>query len=338
MKTMLMLVTTTAALAVLSGQEPDESNPTTIRRVGYISGDIDDVSPWSGLWPGGLIAIRCNGLRFRAPSFRPTRFPLPYSVWGISVEVGLGGDEPGLRAPIVALNELAGGEQQITVQIPWEYVRFKPTLLRTVNPGPQGISVSQGNTRAVYEDDHLRGVASLRNVDGWEVFLLDRNGYILAQHARDGTWVTPENPARAGETLLLRATNLGRVVNPPKTGYPTPVQIPLLWEDRYVPGDSPQLSNPGAEMGAWAVGGGGLDADYKFPTPYGRVALLPGGLSQYTMSVTLPAPFTPKEPYRFQINNTLCPYEQPPASASPFCLQRNFTSSGAFPIYVESRP
>ena len=71
----------------------------------------------------------------------------------------------------------------------------------------------------------------------WGGFFADANGYTIAQHATDYSLVTPENPARPGETIIAYATDFFDVWPPPPVGLPAPLQplsqiLPALFTRR----------------------------------------------------------------------------------------------------------
>jgi uncharacterized protein (TIGR03437 family) len=55
---------------------------------------------------------------------------------------------------------------------------------------------------------------------------MDATGHAIAQHAADYSPVTQQNPAQAGEYVVVYGINLGPVTNTPKTGYAA-LGIPL---------------------------------------------------------------------------------------------------------------
>jgi uncharacterized protein (TIGR03437 family) len=157
-------------------------------------------------------------------------YPLPRELAGVKVNVN------GTDAAILAIADTAGGSyQQINFQIPWEA------------KGGLAIEVSQQGAPG-HSDSYQYGQ--------WSVFFVDSSGYAIAQHATDYRPVTQSDPARAGEWIVVYATNLGPVQNQPIDGYPAAPDVlaPV------VPDNSPYLSYYGL-----AVGAVGVSASYLSP-------------------------------------------------------------------------
>jgi len=57
----------------------------------------------------------------------------------------------------------------------------------------------------------------------WGGFLMDENGYAIAQHASDYSLVTIQNPAHAGETIIAYADGFFTVWPPPPIGFAVPL-------------------------------------------------------------------------------------------------------------------
>jgi hypothetical protein len=58
----------------------------------------------------------------------------------------------------------------------------------------------------------------------WGGFLMDENGYAIAQHASDYSLVTTQNPAHAGEIIIAYANDFFTVWPPPPIGFAVPLQ------------------------------------------------------------------------------------------------------------------
>jgi len=148
-------------------------------------------------------------------------YPLPRTLAGVIVAVN------GTDAPILAVADIAGGSyQQINLQIPWG----------TTSVSGLAFDVSQQGAAA-----HFTTYLN----DPWPVFFIDSSGYAIAQHASDFRPVTPGDPARPGEWIVVYATNLGPVQNQPLDGYPAApgVLAPA------VPDPSPYLDYYGLAVG-----------------------------------------------------------------------------------------
>lgn len=169
---------------------------------------------------GSLASLFCTGLQNIPGVVVAQGYPLPRLLAGVRVSVN------GIDAPILAIANLAAGAyQQINVQIPWA---AEPPLAFDVS--------QQGATAHFIPSQYV----------GWGVFFVDSSGYAIAQHAADYRLVTPADPARSGEWVIVYATNLGRVQNQPADGYPADPNLlaPIL------PDSSPYLSYYGLVVGS----------------------------------------------------------------------------------------
>jgi len=166
----LLPATAFGQITIQSTPWPTSSDPTT----------------FGALWPGGVIAIVATGLSVAKPVVRAHGSKLPLELAGIRVKVGIGPylcpstgyqtnpNSAGLDAPIVEVAD-HGDYQQVTVQVPWEYVPY-PVLSGFVCQGGSQVSVTQSGTVAT---SPINGYALSPS------FLLDTDGYVLAQHASD---------------------------------------------------------------------------------------------------------------------------------------------------------
>lgn len=174
------------------------------------------------LQPGSLATIFCTGLQNISGVVSAQGYPLPRVLGGVRVNVN------GTDAAILAVADIAGGSyQQINLQIPWE--------------AKDGLTIEVSQQSATARLDSYQSGA-------WPVFFVDSSGYAIAQHASDYRLVTQSDPARAGEWIIVYATNLGPVQNQPIDGYPAAPNVlaPI------VPDNSPYLSYYG--LAASAVG------------------------------------------------------------------------------------
>jgi hypothetical protein len=81
----------------------------------------------------------------------------------------------------------------------------------------------------------------LPDLPEWGGFFSDANGHAIAQHASDYSPVTPENPARPGETIIAYANDFITVWPPPPIGIPVPPQplfqtVSAQWTAMRTPG------------------------------------------------------------------------------------------------------
>ena len=153
--------------------------------------------------PGSLATIFCTGLTGIAGVVLPdTQYPLPLDLAGVRVTVNLG------PAPLLAVADLGGGVQQINLQVPVERL------------------LAQTSTVAVLQNGTF-GKAD--NVDYPAVggFFYDSEGNAVARHIPDGSPVTPQNPAQAGELIAAYGTGFGPTYPPKPVGYPAPDAPPF---------------------------------------------------------------------------------------------------------------
>lgn len=115
--------------------------------------------------------------------------PLPYTLDGVSITAN------GVPAPIQSVANV-NGQQQVTFQAPCE-----------LQPGAATVQVTvSGATTTV------TGVPVLAGQPGIFTYLGPNNRvYGAVIRAADGSYVTPSNPARRGETYFLVLTGLGQV-------------------------------------------------------------------------------------------------------------------------------
>ena len=186
-----------------------------------------------GFWPGGIVAIRCRGLKLPESRIRISTYPLPTEYSGIRVMVGTGLGNEGLPAPLMELADL-GDYQDIVVQVPWEYKRYTVEG-ETLIDGGTGATVFQG-------DEVAEGKIGLR---AWNIFFQDADGYALVQNAITQRWITDSNPAQPGDILTVYAANMGAAYRQPDgvkptTGLPTPLPFSTFPG----PSSSPRRSRP----------------------------------------------------------------------------------------------
>lgn len=126
--------------------------------------------------------------------------PFPTQLRGVNVTVN------GIDAPLIALANSSGG-QQINLQVPFE-----------VQPGPATVVVSNNGTETVFENVAVNAVQP----GIFEVDIVDGR-YAAALHS-DFRLVSPADPARPGEVILLFLTGAGATDPPVGTNQagPTP--------------------------------------------------------------------------------------------------------------------
>jgi uncharacterized protein (TIGR03437 family) len=148
---------------------------------------------------GSIAAIFCTGLDL-SQIVVADRSPLPFTLAGVEVRIG------GAPAPLIAVAPL-GGYQQINLQVPQEAQFGGPDV--TIEISQQGRS---GTVRAPV------GLSSPGDFFRWP------GGWAALQHAVDYAAVTPQNPARGGETLLAYLTGLPGTQPVVLTGQPSPFE------------------------------------------------------------------------------------------------------------------
>lgn len=138
-----------------------------------------------GISPGGLATIFGVDLTSVSGVVIAPRLPLPTVLADVSVLVN------GIPAPIYSI-AFANGEDQISFQVPYE----APT-----GPGAAQVDVFDGpdETASIIADSFTKDPG---------IFVYNGN-YALAVHASDGALVGPNDPAAAGEVLVLYVTGLG---------------------------------------------------------------------------------------------------------------------------------
>ncbi len=150
-----------------------------------------------GVTPGGIAAIRGAGI---APGIQGTVSAntsigvLPLQLQGVEVKFG------GVSAPIFSISNLGGGFEQIVVQVPFDVPAGTTAVVIRSSGG--GSSTVEGVQVAALQPGIFEAVVS---------------GARIAVAVRpDGSFITPDNPARLGEVVRFYATGLGQVT--PATG------------------------------------------------------------------------------------------------------------------------
>jgi uncharacterized protein (TIGR03437 family) len=148
---------------------------------------------------GGLASLFGTGLTTLQGIVAAPSFPLPLTLEGTSVSIG------GQPAPILAVANVNGAEQ-INVQVPFQLASFLP-------PGVPSITVRRGRALGFAFDV----VAS----DDWPSIFVGSDGQPAVTHA-DYNLVTADNPAHAGETIIIWSTGGGAVTPPVDAGAAAP--------------------------------------------------------------------------------------------------------------------
>ncbi len=174
---------------------------------------VTTATNFSAGWPapGGLGVVFCRGLTGISGIVQAAGYPLPDTLAGVQLSLG-----DVAKAPLLAVADF-GGYQQINFQVPW-----------TLSGEVKSVSVSQGGvTSAAFAIPPI----------GWSPFFVDGKGVALAQHAADYRRVTRDDPARAGEWIIVYGSSMGSVTNPPLTGMPASAELlSPLGDSTIVPG------------------------------------------------------------------------------------------------------
>ena len=169
------------------------------------SGSVSIVNAASfeaGISPGGLATIFGQDLTTVNGTVLANQNPLPTQLAGVQVFVS------GIPAPIFAI-AYANGQDQISIQVPYD----APT-----GPGAAEIQVvDNGSQVADFFSD------SFTEDPGIFVYQGD---YAIAE-ASDGSLIGPNNPAFAGEPLVLYVTGLGPLSLDLTDGYGAPSTPPF---------------------------------------------------------------------------------------------------------------
>jgi uncharacterized protein (TIGR03437 family) len=189
---------------------------------------------------GGLATIYGSNFTTGGNTYQGQTLPLPLNLGGVFVTVG------GISAPLYYINST-----QINYQVPFNVPAGNTaSVVVTVN----GVSSAPATVAMA---DYALGIFSyFRTATVYDPIIV---------HYKDNSFVTPSNPAVPGETLLIYATGIGKLSNPPLSGAGAP-SGPLAQAV-----DTPTIT----------VGGAGAQVLFAGLTP-GSV-----GLAQF--DVTLPA-------------------------------------------------
>lgn len=192
-----------------------ESGANRIRRVSDVgpavptfssAGITNGASFQSGGTPGGAIAT-IFGLHLSDVDgiIQAEVTPLPTELGGTSVRIG------GVLAPLFAVVRV-NGQEQINLQIPFD-------LVQAVAASPRPAQAQQF-VEVIVTSDGVSNAPVLMQIAPAQpgIFLIDGvNGAILDVN---NVLVSAQNPASAGDTVVVFATGLGAVENPPAAGAP----------------------------------------------------------------------------------------------------------------------
>ena len=150
--------------------------------------------------PGSILSI--FGGSFADFVGSATRLPLPIALKHVSISFDFPEDGVSVPGHVYFTND-----EQVNVQVPWELAgrNFAFVKVRI------GDSVSDFATLDLSD-----------SAPGLFEFILDGRNIGIATHA-DGQLVTPQNPARRGETIVVWGTGFGPVDSPQQSGQAAPL-------------------------------------------------------------------------------------------------------------------
>jgi uncharacterized protein (TIGR03437 family) len=162
-----------------------------------VEGVVNAASFAPGLVPGSLLTVFGAGVSGSSPLDQAASLPLPAELAGTRVLLD------GLPAPIYAVANV-GGAEQANVQVPWQ-LTGKQEITVVVSRGTESsesirVPVAPASP-AVFTTGGTRGIVTYNTT---------------------GRLVTPAEPARPGDLLVVWATGLGPVDNEPASGHPGP--------------------------------------------------------------------------------------------------------------------
>lgn len=159
---------------------------------------------------GALATVFCSGITTNPGLYATaSSMPLPSVLGGVSVQVN--GSFAPLLAVIISPQSQTSAYAQINFQVPLE--RNSST-----NGSPQNVVIT------VNSKDGFASLTIDTPANGVGGFFSDGNGYVIAQHTSDYSPVTVQNPAHAGETIIVYADDFFEVWPPPPVGFPVPQQ------------------------------------------------------------------------------------------------------------------
>jgi uncharacterized protein (TIGR03437 family) len=189
--------------------------------------------------PGQVTTLFVTGLTTVLPSepIKATTLPLPMSLAGISVLLSQPGQQPS-PIPLISLQQIsmcsdAGGSPSsssatpdclitaLTVQIPFELPLPPQGVTAELTVSENGITSKPFRVFPVSANLHI-----LNGCDAFPQGHLNACGGVVTHS--DGTLITSDSPAKAGETVVIYAFGLGQTTPAAKTGNATATPAPNL--------------------------------------------------------------------------------------------------------------
>jgi uncharacterized protein (TIGR03437 family) len=221
--------------------------------------------------PGSIATIFCTGLTVTGV-VAATGTPLPYMLEGVTVTIF------GAAAPLFAAD--LGGYQQINFQVPIDF------------PAPVDINAPQ----IIVRQNGALGSASTTSdpTSPGEFFRIGATQFGVFQHALDYSLVTPDNPAKAGETIIAYATGLPPATPPVPIGQPAPLS-PVSHVPQLNLGNEMNLIGLSLNYATFLIDPvpqmGSGDSTGLLPIPF--MGLAPGSVGLYQINFVFPPGLRP---------------------------------------------
>lgn len=178
---------------------------------------VNSASFQRGLPAGGALATAfVAGLTALTPgTYVPQASqPLPHSLGGVTVSVNND------FAPLLAV--IVPSDPSVNVQINFQ---VPPSANTSLLYEYFGVGPSYGGYVSVSDGVHNAVQSGTGNVPQWGGFFSGANGYAIALHASDSSSVTSQNPAHAGESIIVYADGFFLTWPPPPIAVPVPAQV-----------------------------------------------------------------------------------------------------------------
>src|ERR1035441_5954113 len=256
--------------------------------------------------PGQIATLFVSGLKtVLSQPLRATSLPLPNSLGGISVTVSpLSG--PSYLVPLLAVQQMpvCGNADAdappppppssptpecvitaITVQIPYEIVPLRLGSDNSINPSVNVVVTENGSASKTFTIISVTDKFHVLNT--CDAFLFVPTNRVSGCNAvvthGDGTVVTLDSPAKAGEVVVIYAFGLGATTPTPKTGQASPTPAAVLSSFVYFQFDFRPNATPSRPYLNPLI-----MAPIQAPV---FVGLTPGQVGLYQINVKLPGTF-----------------------------------------------